>query len=203
MIVLYVLAVVGLFVLPRSFVVLAVILLGYQTLVAMLFAGATRYRVPWDFLVAILAAAGWARSRASLGTPPLRRGERALVELLDALDAALRRELRQCSSAPALPSRRRGEVARERDDRVREGVGVSRWNDDPGLTVGDDLRKPAHRARDDGPRALHRLERDHAEPLAERGHDDDRGVLDRLLHRRDEAEEANGVVEPELARRTP
>ena len=43
---------------PRSFVVLTVILLGYQTLVAMLFAGATRYRVPWDFLVAILAAAG-------------------------------------------------------------------------------------------------------------------------------------------------
>jgi hypothetical protein len=33
-------------------------LLGYQTLIAMLFAGATRYRVPWDFLVALLAAAG-------------------------------------------------------------------------------------------------------------------------------------------------
>jgi len=55
---LYVLAVVGLFVLPRSFVVLALIFLGYQTVVAMLFAGATRYRVPWDFLIAIMAAAG-------------------------------------------------------------------------------------------------------------------------------------------------
>jgi hypothetical protein len=58
MVALYVLAVVGLFVLPRSFVALALLLLGYQTVIAMLFAGATRYRVPWDFLLAILAAAG-------------------------------------------------------------------------------------------------------------------------------------------------
>ena len=49
---------VGLFVLPRSFVALTLLLLGYQTAVAMIFAGATRYRVPWDFLVALLAAAG-------------------------------------------------------------------------------------------------------------------------------------------------
>jgi hypothetical protein len=72
MIALYAFAIVGLFVLPRSFVVLALLLLGYQTLVAMLFAGATRYRVPWDFLVAIMASAGigaalawWRRYRAA------------------------------------------------------------------------------------------------------------------------------------------
>jgi hypothetical protein len=59
-ILLYVFGIVGLFVLPRRFVVLALLLLGYQTLVAMLFAGATRYRVPWDFLIAIMAAAGLA-----------------------------------------------------------------------------------------------------------------------------------------------
>jgi hypothetical protein len=58
MVAVYVLAVAGLFVLPRSFVVLVLLLLGYQTFVAMLFAGATRYRVPWDFLLTILAAAG-------------------------------------------------------------------------------------------------------------------------------------------------
>ena len=58
MIALYALALVGLSVLPRSFVALALLLLGYQTLIAMLFAGATRYRVPWDFLIAIMAAAG-------------------------------------------------------------------------------------------------------------------------------------------------
>jgi hypothetical protein len=58
MIALYAAAIVGLFVLPRAFVGLALTLLGYQTVVAMLFAGATRYRVPWDFLVAILGAAG-------------------------------------------------------------------------------------------------------------------------------------------------
>lgn len=66
MIALYAFAAVGLFVLPRSFVGLALLLLGYQTLVAMLFAGATRYRVPWDFLVAILAAAGIAAIAAKL-----------------------------------------------------------------------------------------------------------------------------------------
>jgi hypothetical protein len=58
MITLYALALVGLFVLSRSFVALTLLLLGYQTLIAMLFAGATRYRVPWDFLIALLAAAG-------------------------------------------------------------------------------------------------------------------------------------------------
>jgi hypothetical protein len=31
-------------------------LLGYQLLAAMIFAGATRYRVPWDFVLALLAA---------------------------------------------------------------------------------------------------------------------------------------------------
>ena len=71
MIALYALAIVGLFVLPRSFVALALVLLGYQTLVAMLFAGATRYRVSWDFLIALLAAGGagaafrWIRTRRS------------------------------------------------------------------------------------------------------------------------------------------
>jgi hypothetical protein len=58
MIALFALSLIGLFVLQRSFVALVLLLLGYQTLVAMLFAGATRYRVPWDFLIAILAAAG-------------------------------------------------------------------------------------------------------------------------------------------------
>ena len=58
MIMLYALAFVGLFVLPRSFVAFTLLLLAYQTLIAMLFAGATRYRVPWDFLIALLAAAG-------------------------------------------------------------------------------------------------------------------------------------------------
>ena len=179
-------------------------LLGYNTLVAMVFAGATRYRVPWDFLLAILAAFALAVGGiASLAATPLRRRERALVELLDALDAALGRELRERASAGGgahLGGTR--EIARERDDRVRESVGVGGSHDQAGLAVGDDLGKPADRARDDGPRALHRLERDHAEPLAERGHDDDRGVLDRLLHRRDEAEEANGVARARARART-
>lgn len=71
MIALYAFALAGLFVLPRGFVALTLLLLGYQTATAMLFAGATRYRVPWDFLIAILAAAGLA---AVLRRLPGRRG---------------------------------------------------------------------------------------------------------------------------------
>jgi len=69
MIALYLAALVGLWTLPRSFLALALSLLAYQSVVAMIFAGATRYRVPWDFLVALMAAAGLettlVRARAS------------------------------------------------------------------------------------------------------------------------------------------
>lgn len=58
MIALYAAALVGAARLARPFVVLALSLLGYQTLAALVFAGATRYRVPWDFLLALLAAGG-------------------------------------------------------------------------------------------------------------------------------------------------
>jgi 4-amino-4-deoxy-L-arabinose transferase-like glycosyltransferase len=61
MIVLYVLAAAGLFVAPRAFVALALLLLAYQTACAAFFVGATRYRVAWDFLLALLAAAALAR----------------------------------------------------------------------------------------------------------------------------------------------
>ena len=54
---LYVLGVAGLFFVPRAFAALAVLLLAYQTVVAMIFVGVTRYRVPWDFLVCVLASA--------------------------------------------------------------------------------------------------------------------------------------------------
>jgi hypothetical protein len=55
--VLYALALIGLFVAPRPFVALALLLLAYQTAAALAFVGATRYRVAWDFLLALLAAA--------------------------------------------------------------------------------------------------------------------------------------------------
>jgi len=63
----YALAIVGLFFAPRAFVVLAALLLAYNTVAAMLFAGTTRYRVPFDFLLVLLAAAAverlWTRVR--------------------------------------------------------------------------------------------------------------------------------------------
>ena len=57
MIALYALAFFGLFAAPPSFVGLALLLLGYQTVCAAIFVGATRYRVAWDFLLAVLVAA--------------------------------------------------------------------------------------------------------------------------------------------------
>ncbi len=42
---------------PRRLLALVLLFLVYETLAAMLFAGATRYRVPWDFALALLAGA--------------------------------------------------------------------------------------------------------------------------------------------------
>jgi len=58
---LYALALVGLFFAPRRFAALALLVLAYQTLAAMIFVGATRYRIPTDFLLALLAAAALER----------------------------------------------------------------------------------------------------------------------------------------------
>ena len=66
-IVLYALALVGFWVAPPHFVGLAALMLAYNTLAAMVFAGTARYRTPWDFLLALLAAfalaAAWERVR--------------------------------------------------------------------------------------------------------------------------------------------
>jgi hypothetical protein len=58
---LYVLGFIGLFVVERAFAVLALTFLGFETLEAWVFAGTTRYRVPWDFVLALLAAAALTR----------------------------------------------------------------------------------------------------------------------------------------------
>ena len=57
---LFLLAIYGLTLVPRHFAALALALLAYQTLAAMLFVGTTRYRIPWDFLPAIAAGAALA-----------------------------------------------------------------------------------------------------------------------------------------------
>jgi hypothetical protein len=58
---LYALAIAGLFFAPRRFAALALLILAYQTLAAVVFVGATRYRISTDFLLAILAAAVFER----------------------------------------------------------------------------------------------------------------------------------------------
>jgi len=74
MVALYVLALAGLFVAPRPFAALALLLLAYNTGAAAVFAGAVRYRAPWDFLLALLAAfalsAAWSAARGRLGYRP-------------------------------------------------------------------------------------------------------------------------------------
>jgi hypothetical protein len=62
---LYLIGLIGIFVGPRRFVSLALALLAYQTVAAMVFVGATRYRVSTDFLIALLGACAleWALSR--------------------------------------------------------------------------------------------------------------------------------------------
>jgi 4-amino-4-deoxy-L-arabinose transferase-like glycosyltransferase len=59
--VLYALALLGLFFVPRRFAALALLILAYQTLAAVVFVGATRYRISTDFLLALLAAAVFER----------------------------------------------------------------------------------------------------------------------------------------------
>jgi hypothetical protein len=62
---LYALGLLGTFVAAARFVGLALAVLSYQTLAAMVFVGATRYRVATDFLIALLAACAidWALTR--------------------------------------------------------------------------------------------------------------------------------------------
>ncbi|HZO97882.1 MAG TPA: glycosyltransferase family 39 protein [Gaiellaceae bacterium] len=67
----YVLAAAGLAAVPSSLRVLGLAFLAYETLAAWVFAGTTRYRVPFDFVLALLAAA--AVDRALAGRPPFRR----------------------------------------------------------------------------------------------------------------------------------
>jgi 4-amino-4-deoxy-L-arabinose transferase-like glycosyltransferase len=70
----YALAVVGIWFVPVPFAVLTLLLLAYNTIAALAFAGATRYRVSWDFLLVVVATVGVQRA---LGW--LRRREPALL----------------------------------------------------------------------------------------------------------------------------
>jgi hypothetical protein len=75
MVAVYLLAVVGAFLVPRRFLALVLLLEGYSTLAAMAFAGTVRYRAPFDFLLAVLAAAAivrlvrWRRPAAAREVP--------------------------------------------------------------------------------------------------------------------------------------
>ena len=103
MLAVYLLAIVGAVLAPRRYVALVVLLVGYNTLAAMAFAGTVRYRAPFDFLLAILAAValvrGWDRlreRRLRTGYQPMKvlhiqriggigGSERHVLELLPAL----------------------------------------------------------------------------------------------------------------------
>ena len=65
---LYAFAVWGAFLAPRRLVALVALLLGFNTAMAMVFAGTVRYRAPWDFLLALLAAFALERAWGLLRT---------------------------------------------------------------------------------------------------------------------------------------
>ena len=67
---LYALALIGVAVARRRFVALALAILAYQSVAAMVFVGATRYRVATDFLLALLAAAAFERFASRRGRAP-------------------------------------------------------------------------------------------------------------------------------------
>jgi len=78
---LFLLALAGLFFVPAGFRVLALIFVLYETAAAWAFAGTTRYRVSWDFVLALLAAAAldrvWVRVDAGERLRRVRRGRSA------------------------------------------------------------------------------------------------------------------------------
>jgi 4-amino-4-deoxy-L-arabinose transferase-like glycosyltransferase len=65
---LFALALRGVGAVPRRFLALGLLFLMYETLMAALFTGATRYRVPWDFVLALFAAAAIERYRDRRGS---------------------------------------------------------------------------------------------------------------------------------------
>ena len=75
-ILLYAAAIGGLLVVPSRLTALALLLVAYNTAAAIVFAGATRYRVPWDFLLALLAAFALARIWERYGRRRWRRRRR-------------------------------------------------------------------------------------------------------------------------------
>jgi hypothetical protein len=66
---LYLLAIAGLFLVTPAIRALAGLFLVYETVAAWVFAGTTRYRVPWDFVLALLAAAALERLCSRLPFP--------------------------------------------------------------------------------------------------------------------------------------
>ena len=71
----FLLALYGVTRVPRRVAVLSVVLLAYQWGLAIIFVGATRYRVPWDFVAALLAGAALVDLAERLGR---RRATRAI-----------------------------------------------------------------------------------------------------------------------------
>jgi len=77
MIALYALALAGAFFAPGRFLALVLLLEAYNTVAAMVFAGTVRYRTPFDFLLALLAAFALERVWARWRQAPIRARARA------------------------------------------------------------------------------------------------------------------------------
>ena len=157
------------------------VFVGYETFAAWVFAGTTRYRVPGT------SCSRCSRRRRSPGCRSARspRGaavapavEPEAVDLLGPLGAAVLREaLDRADARPRRPiaSAPSGSFA-SRSIASASASASPRRDEQTRLALADEVLEPADRGGDHRPRALHRLERDHPEALAERRHDDARAT---------------------------
>jgi len=136
--------------------------------------------------------------RAVPAVPPV---EPEAVELVRPLGAPLlRKSLDRAHASGGAHRPHALGVARELEHRRRERLRLGDGDEQAGLAVADDVLEPADRRRDHGPPALHRLQCDHPEALAERRDDDDRRIVDRALRRRHVPEEPQRGAEVERVR---
>ena len=175
---------------------------------AMVFAGTARYRAPWDFLLALLAASrsrsSGSASDAARATRPRIRAQRGRAPR--SARAALGRELaRARARARRAPwPRARSRSPASATIAVRERLRVARRERRaPSRRPRRSRAARRRRSRSTGRARSIASSATIPKPSPSEGTTTIAASLDRRLHRGDEAEEAHGVVDPELLRVAP
>ena len=152
----------------------------YETAAAWVFAGTTRYRVPWDFVLALLAAAALDRRSGSRSRRRRRRPQRGraadAAASVSSTSAAIRSayssgvavHLDADAAAPS-PSRAASSPSVSTRSIAAASACVSPGRDEEAVdAVLDDVRDPACAGADHRPAADERLDHDPRQPLGGR-----------------------------------